>query len=209
MRNVPSFNGLIENSIITNGGKGVPTDYKEATLQYHGVVRKVEKKCIMFEKSNLKDDGKITLCGRNGAMWTRTFQAAVTYGYGPVVVPIQYDFTTGQISSFVNQSDSGLFFVRDEISATLALVNESFILQTGDKLVELVCPGTNEVEMLLFSTNDLHSEMDQNRMEPSVRMPSYCKISEIKFHDCEFENTSKNQSNDIHIKTNYSYWAAC
>ena len=37
---IPSFNALIEQSIITNWDKDALTDFKGATLQYHDVARK-------------------------------------------------------------------------------------------------------------------------------------------------------------------------
>ena len=38
---IPSFNALIEQSIITNWDKDALTDFKGATLQYHDVARKI------------------------------------------------------------------------------------------------------------------------------------------------------------------------
>lgn len=209
MRNVPSFNALIESAIVSNWDKGISTDYRGASLQYHGVARKIEKKHIMFEKSNLKHDNKTALCDHNSAIWTCTFPAIVVYGYGPVVMPIRHEVANEQIYNIVNQSESKLLFVGDEISATLAVVNEGYIPQKGDKLVGLVDLRAGEVETLRFSTADLLNVMEQNRMEMNARLPSCRKTKEIEFHDRKFENTSKNQSNDFYIITKYSYWAAC
>ena len=50
---IPSFNALIEQSIITNWDKDALTDFKGATLQYHDVARKIEKLHIMFESSGV------------------------------------------------------------------------------------------------------------------------------------------------------------
>ena len=38
---VPSFNAIIEKSIIDNWNLDALTDYKGATLQYHDVARKI------------------------------------------------------------------------------------------------------------------------------------------------------------------------
>ena len=43
MEAIPSFNALIEKSIIDNWDMDALTDYKGATLQYHDVARKIEK----------------------------------------------------------------------------------------------------------------------------------------------------------------------
>ena len=42
MENVPSFNQLIQESIINNWDLDALTDYKGATLQFHDVARKIE-----------------------------------------------------------------------------------------------------------------------------------------------------------------------
>ena len=44
---VPSFNELIQQSIIKNWNRDALTDYKGSTLQYHDVARKIEKLHIM------------------------------------------------------------------------------------------------------------------------------------------------------------------
>ena len=51
MIEIPSFNELIEKSIVNNWDKDALTDFKGATLQYHDVARKIEKLHIMFESS--------------------------------------------------------------------------------------------------------------------------------------------------------------
>lgn len=43
MEKIPSFNKLIQDSIINNWEGDALTDYKGATLQYHDVARKIEK----------------------------------------------------------------------------------------------------------------------------------------------------------------------
>ena len=49
MENYPSFNQLIQKSIIDHWDLDALTDYKGATLQYHDVARKIEKLHILFE----------------------------------------------------------------------------------------------------------------------------------------------------------------
>lgn len=53
MERNPSFNFLIEQSIIKNWDQDALTDYKGATLQFHDVARKIEKLHIVFENSGL------------------------------------------------------------------------------------------------------------------------------------------------------------
>ena len=66
---IPSFNALIQKSIIDHWDMDALTDYKGATLQYHDVARKIEKLHIMFENSGVVKGDKIALCGRNSANW--------------------------------------------------------------------------------------------------------------------------------------------
>ena len=42
MEQIPSFNNLIQKSIIDNWEKDALTDFKGSTLQYHDVARKIE-----------------------------------------------------------------------------------------------------------------------------------------------------------------------
>ena len=60
---VPSFNELIQQSIIKNWNRDALTDYKGSTLQYHDVARKIEKLHIMFENS-----GVVQGCSRTGPL---------------------------------------------------------------------------------------------------------------------------------------------
>lgn len=111
MANTPSFNKLLEDTIIKNWYKDALTDYKGATLQYHDVARKIEKLHIMFESIGLQKGEKVALCGRNSYMWACAFLATLTYG--AVAVPIQHEFTPDQIYNVVNHSDARLLFVGD------------------------------------------------------------------------------------------------
>ena len=72
---IPSFNALIQKSIVDHWDMDALTDYKGATLQYHDVARKIEKLHIMFENSGVVKGDKIALCGRNSANWAVAFLA--------------------------------------------------------------------------------------------------------------------------------------
>lgn len=117
MENTPSFNKLLEDTIINNWYKDALTDYKGATLQYHDVARKIEKLHIMFESIGLEKGDKVALCGRNSSMWACAFLATLTYG--AVAVPIQHEFTPDQIYNVVNHSDARLLFVGDVVATQL------------------------------------------------------------------------------------------
>ena len=114
---IPSFNALIEQSIITNWDKDALTDFKGATLQYHDVARKIEKLHIMFESSGVVKGDKIALCGRNSASWAVAFLATLTYG--AVAVPILHEFTADQIHNIVNHSEAKLLFVGDYVASVI------------------------------------------------------------------------------------------
>ena len=114
---IPSFNSLIEKSIIDNWDKDALTDFKGATLQYHDVARKIEKLHIMFESSGVVKGDKIALCGRNSASWAVAFLATLTYG--AVAVPILHEFTADQIHNIVNHSEAKLLFVGDYVATII------------------------------------------------------------------------------------------
>ena len=117
MMEIPSFNALIEKSIIDHWDSGALTDYKGITLQYHDVARKIEKLHILFENSGVQKGDKIALCGRNSSAWACAFLATLTYG--AVAVPILHEFTPDQIYNIVNHSDAKLLFVGDVVATQI------------------------------------------------------------------------------------------
>lgn len=114
---IPSFNGIIEKSIIDHWNQDALTDYKGATLQYHDVARKIEKLHIMFENGGVRKGDKIALCGRNSASWACAFLATLTYG--AVAVPILHEFTPEQVHNIVNHSEAKFLFVGDVVATTI------------------------------------------------------------------------------------------
>lgn len=117
MENIPSFNELLEKSIINNWNLDALTDYKGQTLQYHDVARKIEKLHILFENSGVIKGDKIALCGRNSSQWAVAFIATLTYG--AVAVPILHEFNAEQIYNIVNHSESKLLFVGDHVATII------------------------------------------------------------------------------------------
>lgn len=119
MKEIPSFNALIQKSIIDHWTLDALTDYKGVTLQYHDVARKIEKLHILFEHSGIQQGDKIALCGRNSSAWACAFLATLTYG--AVAVPILHEFTAEQIHNIVNHSEAKLLFVGDVVAT---IINE-------------------------------------------------------------------------------------
>ena len=117
MEIVPSFNEIIERSVIDNWDFDALTDYKCATLQYHDVARKIEKLHILFENGGVKPGDKIALCGRNSANWAVAFLATLTYG--AIAVPILHEFTAEQIHNIVNHSEAKFLFVGDVVATVI------------------------------------------------------------------------------------------
>lgn len=80
--------------------------------------------------------------------------------------------------------------IEDKLNS-MSLVNESLVVQKGEKLVGLVFPDQDEVASLDLSTEELEAIMEQNRRDLNALLPSYCHLSAIKLHDSEFEKTPK------------------
>jgi long-chain acyl-CoA synthetase len=117
MEQIPSFNDLIEQSIVKNWDRDALTDFKGQTLQYHDVARKIEKLHILFENSGIQKGDKIALCGRNSSQWAAAFLATLTYG--AIAVPILHEFMAEQIHNIVNHSDARLLFVGDHVASII------------------------------------------------------------------------------------------
>ena len=117
MEQIPSFNELIEKTIIDNWDADALTDYKGQTLQFHDVARKIEKLHILFENSGIEKGDKIALCGRNSSQWAAAFLATLTFG--AIAVPILHEFMPEQIHNIVNHSDAKLLFVGDHVATII------------------------------------------------------------------------------------------
>ena len=117
MEHIPSFNALIQKSIIDNWDRDALTDFKGQTLQFHDVARKIEKLHILFENSGIQKGDKIALCGRNSAQWAVAFLATLTYG--AIAVPILHEFNAEQVHNIVNHSEARLLFVGDHVATII------------------------------------------------------------------------------------------
>lgn len=74
---------------------------------------------------------------------------------------------------------------------SMAMVNESLIVQHGDRLVGLVHPDMEEALSMGFTNKDLEEIMEQNRRELNAALPQFCKLSAIELREEEFEKTPK------------------
>jgi len=117
MQQVPSFNALIEKTVLDNWDRDALTDFQGQTLQYHDVARKIEKVHILFENSGVQRGDKIALCGRNSSQWAVAFLATLTYG--AIAVPILHEFNAEQIHNIVNHSEAKLLFVGDHVATVI------------------------------------------------------------------------------------------
>ena len=116
-KDIPSFNAMIQKSILDNWDCDALTDFKGQTLQYHDVARKIEKVHILFENSGVTKGDKIALCGRNSSQWAVAFLATLTYG--AIAVPILHEFNAEQIHNIVNHSEAKLLFVGDHVATII------------------------------------------------------------------------------------------
>ena len=157
MEKIPSFNELIEKSIITNWDRDALTDYKGQTLQYHDVARKIEKLHILFENSGIEKGDKIALCGRNSSQWAAAFLATLTYG--AIAVPILHEFMAEQIHNIVNHSDARLLFVGDHVASIIdpmQMPHLEGIINNGD--YSLMISRTDKLTYAREHLNELYGK---------------------------------------------------
>ena len=157
MEKIPSFNELIEKSIISNWDRDALTDYKGQTLQYHDVARKIEKLHILFENSGIQKGDKIALCGRNSSQWAAAFLATLTYG--AIAVPILHEFMAEQIHNIVNHSDARLLFVGDHVASIIdpmQMPHLEGIINNGD--YSLMISRTDKLTYAREHLNELYGK---------------------------------------------------
>jgi len=80
--------------------------------------------------------------------------------------------------------------IEDKLNS-LPLVNECLIIQSGDKLIGLVHPDYDEAQNLGLNAEDIKNIMEENRRQLNEFIPAYCKVSEIRIQEEEFEKTPK------------------
>ena len=80
--------------------------------------------------------------------------------------------------------------IEDKLNS-MAMVNESIVIQEDDRLVGLVHPDLEVAQSMGFTHSDLENIMEQNRKELNNVLPAYSKISSIRIQNEEFEKTPK------------------
>ena len=80
--------------------------------------------------------------------------------------------------------------IEDKLNS-LAMVNESVVVQRGDKLVALVYPDLEEAQSIGMNMEEINKLMLQNLQALNNTLPNYCKISTIEVKEEEFEKTPK------------------
>lgn len=80
--------------------------------------------------------------------------------------------------------------IEDKLNS-MAMVNESLVIQRENKFVALVYPDLEEAHNMGFTQEDLENIMEQNRQELNASLPAYSQLSSILLHDEEFAKTPK------------------
>lgn len=104
-----------------------------------------------------------------------------------------YVYIRGRIKNMLLGSNGQNIYpeeIEDKLNS-MTMVNESLIIQKGEKLVGLVHPDMEEARTMGFSNEDILNIMEQNRMALNNDLPAFCKLSAIKIHEEEFAKTPK------------------
>ncbi len=80
--------------------------------------------------------------------------------------------------------------IEDKLN-TLPYVNESIVVQRGEKLVALIYPDFDLAQKDGLDENGLRMAMEQNRKDINTMVASYERISAMEIHQTEFEKTPK------------------
>ncbi len=102
-----SFRDNFEISALTDYDSGHPT------LTYGEMSERIARLHLLFEKMGVKPGDKIALCGKNSSEFAIVYMATLTYG--TVLVPILHEFSSDDITTILEHSDSVLLFVNDQI----------------------------------------------------------------------------------------------
>ena len=80
--------------------------------------------------------------------------------------------------------------IEDKLN-TFPYVNESIVVQRGEKLYALIYPDRDEASRDGLDENGLHAAMEQNRKELNNLVAAYERLSGFELYDHEFEKTPK------------------
>ena len=137
-----SLNVLLENSFKKNWDRPALSNYKQETLYYKDVARKIAELHLFFEACGIKPGDRIAVCSRNQVNWAVSYLAAMTYG--AVVVPILHEFQPSNIAHLVTHCEARILFVGDAIWPKLAELEmpgvEVIVTLTDFKVVRSLDP---------------------------------------------------------------------
>jgi long-chain acyl-CoA synthetase len=80
--------------------------------------------------------------------------------------------------------------IEDRLNS-MAMVNESIVVQKEDKFIGIVYPDFDEAHNMGFNEEDIRNVMEQNRQALNSSLPSYSKLSSIIIRNEEFAKTPK------------------
>lgn len=122
----------------------------------------------------------------DGDGWFHTGDLGITDEYG-------YIYIRGRLKNMLLTS-SGQNVYPEEIESklnSLPYVEESLVIQKGNRLYALVYPGGQPAKGRRLSPAELGQVMEQNRRTLNNALPAYSQISGIKTVYREFEKTAK------------------
>ncbi len=105
--------------------------------------------------------------------------------------PDGHIFIRGRIKNMLLSANGQNIYpeeIEDKLNS-MTMVNESLVIQKGDKLIALVYPDSDEI--MQFSREELESVMEQNLLQLNQMLPAYSRIAAIVLRDEEFEKTPK------------------
>ena len=80
--------------------------------------------------------------------------------------------------------------IEDKLN-TLPYVNESIVIQKGEKLYALIYPDFDEAKRDGLDESGLRMAMEQNRKDLNEMVAAYERLAGFKIYDSEFEKTPK------------------
>ncbi len=137
------------------------------SLSYSQAYDRIRSVAAYLRSLGLKKDEKIALTGKNSPEWAVAYLAILEAG--AIVVPIDYQISTPEITNLIKASDAGILFVDEEKSAelkascpwlrtTLSLFKngEGYIYElsppAGDTLPEAHAVAEDDTAAILFTS---------------------------------------------------------
>jgi long-chain acyl-CoA synthetase len=113
------------------------------SLSYSQAYDRIRTVASYLRSLGLKKDEKIALTGKNSPEWAVAYLAILEAG--GIVVPIDYQISTAEITNLVKASDAGILFVDEEKSAELKascpwLRTTLSLFKTGERYIYELAP---------------------------------------------------------------------